>query len=152
MVTTKFTFEVDRVGVGGWTVDLSPFSFFLSFWGDGEWGYHTVWFFPSNIVWGWGCTVEWCVCGGGGGCHVVWLYPCNRVGVGGGTLESPCPSVHESRLCPENIFWTAQMFVSRLGMTVLHHEPGYHVIKMGMWSAGSRSKWGLMIKLWLFLL
>lgn len=52
----------------------------------------------------------------------------------------------------DNIFWTAEAFVTKFGIMVQHHEPGV-MLKDWLLSSRSRSKWGfIIIRIWLFVL
>ena len=46
-------------------------------------------------------------------------------------------------VCPDNIFRTAEHFVTKLGMMMQHHEPECHAEKNCLLSSRSRSKRGL---------
>ena len=46
-------------------------------------------------------------------------------------------------LCPDDIFWTAEHFVTKLGMVMQHHEPECYAEKNCLLCSLSRSLWGL---------
>ena len=47
-------------------------------------------------------------------------------------------------VCPDNIFWTSEHFITKLGMVMQHHEPECHVGKKCLLSSRSRAQQGLM--------
>ena len=60
---------------------------------------------------------------------------------------SSCPSIHLFRYCPQDIFWTAQLFISKLFMVVHHHESGWFAVFMVKVTLRAAT-----IKIWQFLL
>ena len=46
-------------------------------------------------------------------------------------------------ICPDNIFWTTEHLVTRLGMMMQHCEPECHAKEICLPSLRSRSQWGL---------
>ena len=70
------------------------------------------------------------------------FYPLPRNGVGGGgyigVTVSDCMSV-----CPDDISWTAQPFVSKLDMVAYYHDPACHVQNLGCCLEGQGHSKGL---------
>ena len=78
-----------------------------------------------------------CVCGGGGGGGGERGYT--------GIAVSSCPSLHVSvcRLCPEDILWTVQPFVSKPEMVVQRPEPVCRAQELGCYLQGQGHNKGL---------